>query len=147
MFVTSFRPRATRLALDGLPSDFVLGNLIKIGKRNSIVCIATVLRAGRSGVPVPVGARDFSVIQNFQTGSEASYSKSIGVLSQGRGGATGVLTTFVHITPSLRMSSAIPLLPLYALMAWTGKTLILLYFTFVEKIQAMGREYYVRIAI
>ena len=38
------------------------------------------------------------------------------------GKAAGVLTTYVHLAPSLRMSPAVPLLPLYALMAWTGKT-------------------------
>jgi hypothetical protein len=87
-FFTSVRPSvrphaATRLEMDGLPWDFVLGNWIKIANRNSVVGIATVLRVGWSGVPVPVEARDFSVIQNVQTGSGASYSKDTGVLSRG----------------------------------------------------------------
>jgi hypothetical protein len=33
-----------------------------------------------------------------------------------------MLTTHLHQVPRLRMSGAIPLLPLYALMAWTGMT-------------------------
>jgi len=31
--------------------------------------LATKLRAGRSGVRIPVGARDFTLLQNDETGS------------------------------------------------------------------------------
>jgi hypothetical protein len=61
------------------------------------------------------------------------------------GKPSGVLTTYVHLAPSLRMSPAIPLLLLYALMAWAGKTLF--YFTFIEKIKTIEREYCVRTVI
>jgi len=33
------------------------------------------------------------------------------------------LTTHLHLLPTIRMSKAVPLLPIYAFMAWTGKTL------------------------
>jgi hypothetical protein len=40
--------------------------------------------------------------------------------------AAGVkLTTHLSLLPRLKMSGAAPLLPLYAFMAWTGKTLTL----------------------
>jgi len=34
------------------------------------------------------------------------------------------LTTHLHLLPGLRMSGAMPLLPLYASMAWKGETLL-----------------------
>ena len=34
-----------------------------------LVGIVTRLQAGQSSVQIPVGTRDFSVLQNFQTGS------------------------------------------------------------------------------
>jgi hypothetical protein len=37
------------------------------------------------------------------------------------------LTAHLHLVPRLRMSGAIPVLPLYAFMVWTGKTLPSLY--------------------
>ena len=46
----------------------------------------TRLLAGSSGVRVPIGAADFSLLQNLQTGSAAhpvSYSLGTGVLSRG----------------------------------------------------------------
>jgi hypothetical protein len=35
------------------------------------------------------------------------------------------LNTYIHLVPRLRMSGAVPLLPLFALMAWIGTTLSL----------------------
>ena len=34
------------------------------------------------------------------------------------------LTTHLHLVPGLRVSGAMPLLPLYASMAWSGETLL-----------------------
>jgi hypothetical protein len=45
-----------------------------------------------------------------------------GVLSPKWSGQVIILTTQLPIEPRLRMSGAIPALPLYALMAWTGTT-------------------------
>jgi len=50
------------------------------------VVLVTRLRAGRSGVWIPVEARDFSLLQNVSNGSGAcpvSYSMAIGVLDCG----------------------------------------------------------------
>ena len=44
------------------------------------------LRAGRSGVRIPVGGRDFSVLQNIEAGFGANlttYPVGTGVLSPG----------------------------------------------------------------
>jgi len=49
----------------------------------------TRLRAGRSGVRIPVEAKDFSLLRNIPIGSgdrPASYSMGIGVLFRGGGG-------------------------------------------------------------
>jgi hypothetical protein len=51
-----------------------------------VVCIGTRLRAGRSGVRIRVGARDFSRLYNVQTGSRgypACYSMGIGFEAAG----------------------------------------------------------------
>jgi len=39
------------------------------GRKDSIVNIVTGLRTGRSTVHISAGSRDFSLLQNFQTGS------------------------------------------------------------------------------
>ena len=60
---------------------------IKLNDRNSTVGIVTRLRAGRSGVPSPVGARYFSFIQNVWTDSGtqlSTYPMDTGVISQGK---------------------------------------------------------------
>jgi hypothetical protein len=61
-------------------------NMDNTGSQSSLVGIVTRLRAGRSGVRIPVEARDFSLLQNVQTGSgahPASYSVGIVVPSRG----------------------------------------------------------------
>jgi hypothetical protein len=66
----------------------------------------------------------FSPLQNVQTSCGAhpvSYSMGTGVLSRGKV-ARMCRTTGLHLVPRLRMSGAIPQLPLYAFMAWRGKT-------------------------
>jgi hypothetical protein len=78
--------------------------------RSSIAGIATTLRAGWCGVQILVGAGDYSLRQNDQTGS--------GVLSRGRGVN---LTSHLKLVPRLSMSGTVPLLPLHASVAWMGK--------------------------
>ena len=78
----------------------------------------------------PVGERDISLLQIIQTGSGAHLafcSMGTGFLPRGQSRRGGRLTTHIHLVPRLRMSGAVPLLPLYAFMAWTGKTLIYLF--------------------
>ena len=106
-------------------------NFIKVGNRNSVVDIATVLRAGRSGVPVPLGTRDFSVFQNVQTGSGASYSKGNGILLRAYSS---------KIKNEWDSTSTTPI----CFQGMGRENLLLLCFNFIEKIQTMDREYYVR---
>ena len=57
-----------------------------LGSRHSSVGIVTKLRAGRSEIRIPTGAKGFSLFQKVQTGSgahPASSSVRTGVLSQG----------------------------------------------------------------
>jgi hypothetical protein len=42
--------------------------LPNLGGRDSVVIIVTRVRAGRSGVRIPAGTRDFSLLRNVQTG-------------------------------------------------------------------------------
>jgi hypothetical protein len=59
---------------------------LKMWGRDIVVILMARLRAGRSGVRIPVGARDFSLLQNIEAGFGAnltSYSVGTGVLSQG----------------------------------------------------------------
>jgi hypothetical protein len=63
------------------------------------------------------GDERFFFLQNVQTGSAVhptSYSMSTRVLSREKG------DVHVYLVPRLRISGGIPLLPLYAFMAWTG---------------------------
>ena len=84
----------------------------------------------------PVGARYFSFFENVQTGCgahTASYSVGTGVLPRGYSGRSVKLTAHLHLVPRLRMSGAIPLLPLYAFRVWTGKTLPLISWALLER--------------
>jgi hypothetical protein len=58
------------------------------GSQDSLVSLSSMLQTVRSGVRIPIRARDFSFLQSIQTGSgthPASYSMVWGVLSGGRG--------------------------------------------------------------
>jgi hypothetical protein len=43
--------------------------ILKISQ-NRVSSIVTRLQAGRSGVPIPLGVRNFSLLENALTGSE-----------------------------------------------------------------------------
>jgi hypothetical protein len=104
-----------------------------MGNRTGVFGIATRLRIGRSrgsilgtgkrlclgfyGIVPPSNRPDrrwgpHSILFSWYRGSFLGYS--------GRGVR---LITHSHLVPRLRMSRAIPLLPLYAFMARTGRTL------------------------
>ena len=103
-----------------------IGQYTCFWSRGSVVGAVTRLLAGRSGVRIPVGAGDFSVSQNLQTGSashSALYLMGAEVLSRGKSGRGVKLSTHFHLELRLRMSGVIPQLPLYAIMALTGRTL------------------------
>jgi len=83
-------------------------------------------------VPIPARAKDFSLLQNTQ-GPEVqavSYSMSAKVLSWEKSGWGMALKTHVHPTPRVRISGAIPLLPLYD---FIDRTRTSLPFTFYHK--------------
>jgi len=93
--------------------SYILWVLLLLGSPSSLVVTATRLRAGQAGVRILVGIRDFPLLWNFQTGSRAhpaSYSVGNGVV-------------FQQLSDRLEMNGAIRLLPMYAFMAWAGKTL------------------------
>ena len=81
-------------------------------------CTVRGLNPGRNKI--------FFVFPNVQTGSEVhpdSYSVGTGILSRDQRGRGVKFITQLRLLPMLRMSGAIPLLPLYAFMVWTAKIL------------------------
>jgi len=84
---------------------------LQFRSRNSSVSIVASLRTGRSRVRISAKARDISILQNVQTDPVAHpgpYSVGTGVLTLGYSGRIGV---------EGRMSAAVLVLPLYALVA------------------------------
>jgi hypothetical protein len=88
------------------------------------MCIVTRLRAGRSGICVPAGARDFS-LQKTIPALGPTQPPIQWVLSR-RSCDRGVTLTTDRLAAGLRMSGAVPLLPLYAFVAWTVEALPLI---------------------
>lgn len=85
----------------------------------------TSLLAGRFGVRNPVRARRFSPLHIVGTGSGAhlaSYSIGTGDIARAYGGRGVKLTTHLPSCVEVKVTGAIPLLPLYVSMTWTGKT-------------------------
>ena len=81
------------------------------------------LRAGQSGVRIPLGSMNIYLFSSTQTGSMAhtdSYSTVNDVLSRRQDGRDVKLTAHLHLELRLRMSGAISLLPLYAFTEWRG---------------------------
>jgi len=83
----------------------------EIKLQNYTVDIASVLQAGRNGVRIPAGTRDFFLLQNVQTGSgahRASYLMGTEALSRGKRNRSVKLTTHLHLEARLRISGGIP---------------------------------------
>jgi hypothetical protein len=76
---------------------------------------------------IPGGGKRCSFLQNVQADSRATPPLIQWILAffvGGKGACLGVtFTTYVHLTPSFRMSGAIPLRPRHAFMSRTGRTL------------------------
>jgi hypothetical protein len=88
----------------------------------------------KSGRLYHVGEINFSLLQNLQTDSgaqPAAYLMSIGFLSRNQTDRDIKLTTHLHLVPRLRISGAMPLLPLYTFMAWTETLPLLYYFVYL----------------
>lgn len=99
-----YKRRSTRAKLLDVQKHFPV---TKCGRR-SAVGIVTRLWACRSGMRIPVGERDHSLLQNVNTGSKAhpaSYSVGNGILYRGCGQEVK-LTTHLHLAPRLRMSES-----------------------------------------
>jgi hypothetical protein len=85
--------------------------------------VVTRLRGWTGRVRIPAQARDFLFSKTVQTGSgphPASYSMGTRVLSQGSGSQGIKWTIHLQLVPRLRMSQAITLLSLCAIMLWKG---------------------------
>jgi hypothetical protein len=71
-------------------------------------------RAGRSGLRIPVGVRDFSLLQNVRTVFGAhpfSYSVNTGVFPRIERPERDVIITHINTVPRLRVSGVIHRLP------------------------------------
>jgi hypothetical protein len=93
-------------------------SFVKLNDRNRAVGIATRLRAGRSGVPISVGACYFSLLQNVWTGSGAhlaTYPMGTGFISRAKRPWVRLTSRLAH---RLTIREAIPLIRLYAIMAF-----------------------------
>ena len=108
----------TRDTFANIPTDFLMWSADTAGTNPvSSVGIATRLRTGRTRARIPAETRGFCRLAIVQIGSGAhppSSSMVTGVLSRGQSGRG------FHLVPSW----SLPLLPLYALMAWTETTLL-----------------------
>lgn len=62
-----------RLKINKYSRLFKILTLLSQKDWGSIVNIATRLQAGRSEIQIPIGARDFSLLFNVQTGFDAQY--------------------------------------------------------------------------
>jgi hypothetical protein len=94
--------------------------------------MATRLHVERSGIRIPVGARNCSPkLSGRLRGPRSLLFYAFGVISRLCNGR-GVKTTHIHLLPGLKMSGDIPLLPLYTFIAWTGKTLLHFIFTIFQ---------------
>ena len=82
-----------------------------INRPHDTVSIWTGLRPGWSGVRIPLGGKDFYLLQNVLTVSgahPASYSVGTRVVSQQYIGWDVKLATSLHLVSRLRMSGAAP---------------------------------------
>jgi hypothetical protein len=96
---------------------------------NSVVGIASRLRNGRSGVRIPAGEKSFLSTPkrpNPLWGPTSLLLTGTAVLSRRYSDQVVVLITRHHLALRLRISGVMPLFPLHAIMAWTGKYFILL---------------------
>jgi hypothetical protein len=107
--------------------------------QDNIVSIVTSIQAGQSGIWIPVGARDFPLLQNVRTrsGTPPPASCSMGTCGsfcRGESRRSKKLTTNLHLVTRLRLSGGISPLPFYAFMACTGTTLPLPFSTKYNKL-------------
>ena len=106
-------------------TDYIFNSLfIIISSSHCRYC--EYLQAGRSDDRIRAGAKDFSLFQNTHTVSgayPAPCSMVFKVPSPVWNARTVILTTFLHLPQSLRMSGVMYLLHPYAFVAWAGTVL------------------------
>ena len=81
------------------------------------------MKGGGSGVRIPVYAREFLLSKTVQTGSGAHFSVGYRVSLPGIKRPEFDIH-YLNVVPMFRMGGAIPPLPKYSVMAWTGTTLL-----------------------
>jgi len=83
-----------------------------------------MLKAGNSGVRIQIGARDFCPKRPERLWGPTSllFNEYRGYFPGGQSGRRVTLTIHLQLFPRLRMSGAVPLLPLYALIMWEETT-------------------------
>ena len=91
--------------------------------RRCLVGIATMLRAGRSGVRILVGVRDLCLLQNAQPGFGTHPTPcSMDTLFL-PGCKSGESDSHIHLLmPRVKISGPVPLIPLCIFMAWEEET-------------------------
>ena len=110
-----FDPASLRKGVAGCHSSPDIRMLIQgLGEHSQY---SVSLRAGRSGDWIPVQVRFSVPVQTSPGAHPAYYTMCTGSLSQGWRGRGMAFTTHTHSAPWLRMSRAIPLLPLWVFMA------------------------------
>jgi hypothetical protein len=93
-------------------------------RTDSVTVVVTRLRYGSTRVRIPNGTRNFFLLHNVYTGSRVlwtSYSVGTDVLCRGYSNQRVKLITHLHLLRMLRMSGAMPLLPVcaFGVLIWT----------------------------
>jgi len=95
------------------------------GSRDSVIGTQTMRKVGNSGVHIQVGARDFCPKRPQRLwGPTSPRFNGYWVISRRQNAQGEKLTMHLHLVPKLRISGAIPPLPLHVFMAWEGKSFI-----------------------
>ena len=124
------KEQETRLTLQEHDDELLLHSTCR--SSGSVDGTAIMLQAGKSWVRIPVEGRDFAPLQTSRPAlgfvpppTEWKRRSYPGLKRSGREVNHGLcvkLITQLHSLPRLRRSGVIPPIPIYALMAWTGKT-------------------------
>ena len=94
-----------------------------VGYRRAILGTATRLRPGRSGVWIPLGERDFSLLPKVQNGCRAYLMGTENSCPLGKAAKPRDWSLNPVEVPSLKMNRTIRPPPFYAFVAFTGTSL------------------------
>ena len=93
------------------------------GRRDGADVVVTRLRVGRALVLFPAGVTEFSLLQSAPQTCAGGSGTLVFSRHRSKNGREVKLTNLFHLVPRLRMSGAIPLLPLYTFMFCTDTAL------------------------